>query len=171
MGHQHKLYRGVQKRCRRSNLISGIIVPSLLLQITSLSTSNIFSCETLIRKILNPECRESPLHLFLHLMCCISCPSRLTLLYVGHYLKAIAEEWFTSRLVIICPALKTPMPVMICNQFLQRNNCNLSKCFQHEGYSSIHLVAQSKRKKHLIPSTLLILPWLPNPMDTTSSSA
>lgn len=33
-----------------SNLISGIIAPSVLLQITFLSTTSIFSCETLIRK-------------------------------------------------------------------------------------------------------------------------
>ena len=50
VGHQQTLHGGVQKRCRSSNLISGIIAPSVLLQITSLSTASIFSCETLIRK-------------------------------------------------------------------------------------------------------------------------
>lgn len=50
VGHQQTLRGGVPKRCRSSNLISGIIGPSVFLQITSLSTASIFSCETLIRK-------------------------------------------------------------------------------------------------------------------------
>lgn len=46
------------KSCHGCNLISGIIVPSLHLQITSLSPTSIFSWETLnrkFRKILNAE--------------------------------------------------------------------------------------------------------------------
>lgn len=121
--HQQTTHGGVEQRCRSSDLIPGRAASSLLLQITPLSTASIFSRGTLIRKFKkkkNPECGESTLQLFLHLMCCISCPSWLTPLRVGHFLKAAAEQRFTCHLVVICPAPQTPMPVMIRKQFFQR---------------------------------------------------
>lgn len=60
-------------------------------------------------------------------MCCISCPSRLTLHFVRHFLKATAEAWFTDHLVTIYPAPPTPTPVMICKESFQRNNCSLTE--------------------------------------------
>lgn len=50
MGHQQRQHGYVWGSCHSCNLISGIIVPSLHLQITSLSPTSIFSWETLNRK-------------------------------------------------------------------------------------------------------------------------
>lgn len=127
VGHQHTLCRGIQKHCRSSNLISGIIESSLPSQIIFLSTVHIFSCETLIRKFKKSQLQRKHLAAIFTFDVLHFLPFPIKPHFVRHFLKATAEAWFTDHLVIIRPAPPTPTPVTICKEFFQRNNCSLSE--------------------------------------------
>lgn len=130
VGHQQALHGGVQKRCCSSNLISGIIAPSVLLQITFLSTASIFSCETLIRKFKKswmPRKHLAAIFTFdvLHFL-----PFPINTSLRWTFPKSNRWEVIYLPFSYYLPSsANTNAYDDICKQFFQRNNCSLLKTF------------------------------------------